>query len=78
MIRCSDNSLYCGITTDLARRVAEHNGEMVGKGAKFTRSRRPVTLVYFEQYKSRSGATKREIEVKNMKKDVKEILLLSQ
>ena len=77
LLRCSDNSLYSGITTDLTRRVREHNGQLKGveKGAKYTRVRRPVQLVYSEQFASRSEASKREYEVKHMDKEEKEQLL---
>jgi len=77
MLRCSDNSLYSGITTDLKRRVKEHNGQLKGgeKGAKYTRVRRPVQMVYSEQFASRSEASKREYEVKHMDKEEKEQLL---
>jgi len=62
MVRCADDTLYTGITTDLERRVAEHNGSL--KGAKYTRARRPVILVYNEEYKTRSEASKREYFIK--------------
>jgi len=77
MLRCSDNSIYCGITTDLERRVKEHNGQLKGaeKGAKYTRSRRPVFLVHAEEYKGRAASSKREHEVKHMNKEEKERLL---
>jgi len=54
-VRCADNSLYGGITTDLTRRVAEHNGSNK-LGAKYTRVRRPVALVYVEKHSSRQSA----------------------
>jgi len=79
MLRCLDNSLYCGITTDVTRRVAEHNGDLksANKGAKYTRARRPVRLVYSEQYAGRSEAAKREYAVKKMSKASKEELVRS-
>ena len=65
MLRCSDGTFYTGITTDVARRVAEHNGE--GRlGARYTRSRRPVTLVYTEPADSRAAAARREAAIKQM------------
>ncbi|HIJ79175.1 MAG TPA: GIY-YIG nuclease family protein [Deltaproteobacteria bacterium] len=64
MVRCSDNTLYTGITVNLAKRLAEHNSE--SKGAKYTRARRPVELVYSEPALSRSEATKREMHIKKM------------
>ena len=62
ILKCADDTLYTGITTELARRVDEHNGS--DKGAKYTRVRRPVTLVYSELYDDRSAASKREYEIK--------------
>lgn len=64
IVQCVDGSLYTGITTDLARRVAEHNSSR--KGAKYTRARRPVELVYSETAASRSEAARREYLVKCM------------
>jgi len=73
MVRCNDNSLYTGITTDLERRILEHNGSK--KGAKYTKSRRPVTLVYEEKFENRAEASKREYAVKKLTKSEKEELL---
>lgn len=73
MLRCSDNSLYTGITTDVERRVKEHNEAKAG--AKYTRAKRPVELVYEEQAESRSVALKREAQLKKLKKYEKEDLL---
>ncbi|MBD3426272.1 MAG: GIY-YIG nuclease family protein [Candidatus Omnitrophica bacterium] len=73
ILRCSDGSLYTGITTDLARRLKEHSGGR--KGSKFSRSRRPVKIVYSEKVPDRSGALKREIEIKQLSKEKKEELL---
>jgi putative endonuclease len=69
LLRCSDNSLYCGITTDIKRRVATHND---GKGARYTRARRPVSVVYTEPAKGRSEALKREYAIKKLSKIKKE------
>lgn len=64
ILRCADNTLYTGITTDLTRRIQEHNN---GKaGARYTRSRRPVTLVYSESATNRSDASKREHAIKKL------------
>jgi len=63
ILECADSSLYCGITTDLIRRVDEHNC-LSGKGAKYTRHRQPVKLVYSEQAVNRSAASKREAQIK--------------
>lgn len=65
IVRCADDSLYTGIATNLERRVEEHNGQ--GKpGAKYTRNRQPVVLVYREQLASRSEASKREYQIKQL------------
>jgi len=69
ILECSDKTLYTGITTDLYRRVDEHNGSE--KGARYTSSRRPVRLVYFEMTDDRSSASKREREIKKMSKQEK-------
>ena len=71
LLRCSDNSLYSGITNDLENRIKAHN---FGKGAKYTKSRRPVKLVYFEKLENKSMALKREAEVKKWSKTKKEKL----
>lgn len=65
LLRCADGSLYTGITTDLARRLAEHNGEG-GGGARYTRSRRPVQLAYAEAAASRAEAARREAAIKRL------------
>jgi len=64
VIRCSDNSLYTGITTDINRRVNEHNTS--NKGAKYTKTRRPVELKYYEEFTYRSTASKREYAIKKL------------
>jgi len=69
ILQCADSTLYTGITTDLARRVAEHNNSL--KGAKYTRVRRPVRLVYNEVYSDRSTASKREYKIKKMPREEK-------
>jgi putative endonuclease len=62
IVECADETLYTGITTELDRRVDEHNSS--DKGAKYTRNRRPVTLVYTEVFADRSSASRREYEIK--------------
>jgi putative endonuclease len=62
ILKCADNTLYTGISIDLERRIKEHNSS--NKGAKYTRMRRPVILVYSEEYPDRSSASKREYEIK--------------
>ena len=76
MVECSDGTYYTGITTDIKRRIEEHNTSE--KGAKYTRTRRPVRLVYSEEYPDRSSASKREWEIKNkFTRAEKQKLLLS-
>ncbi|PID47502.1 MAG: endonuclease [Proteobacteria bacterium] len=77
MVRCVDGSLYTGITTDVVRRVAEHNstGDLA---AKYTRARQPVSLVYSEPMESHSTASQREYQLKRLSKKDKESLILSQ
>ncbi len=75
MLRCADGSLYTGVTTDTARRVAEHNGARTGRGARYTRVRRPVALVWQEAGHDRSSALKRECALKKMRKKDKERLI---
>ena len=65
MLRCADGSLYTGITTDVVRRVAEHNGDGP-LGARYTRSRRPVQLVHVEPAANRAEATRREAAIKQL------------
>jgi len=62
LVQCADDTLYTGIAKDLERRVTEHNESE--KGAKYTRARRPVQLVYSEEHTDRSAASKREYEIK--------------
>ena len=70
LVRCSDDSLYCGWTTDLKRRIDAHNGHIPG-GAKYTRGRRPVTLVYAESFHQKQEAQRREYAIKPMTKTKK-------
>jgi putative endonuclease len=63
VVRCADRSLYTGVTTDADRRLAEHND---GRGARYTRSRGPVALVYLEKAEDRGAALRREHEIKCM------------
>lgn len=73
LLRCNDMSLYCGITKDRARRLHEHN--FTKKGAKYTRSRRPVMLVWSNSVDDRSSASKLEARIKKMSKKMKEKLV---
>jgi putative endonuclease len=72
MLRCADNSLYCGYSVDPVAREKAHNS---GKGAKYTRSRLPVTLVYFEKFDDKSSALKREASLKKLTHKQKEELI---
>jgi putative endonuclease len=69
MVQCSDKTLYTGITTDINRRIEEHNSS--SKGAKYTKVRRPVHLVYEECYEDRSSASKREFVLKKLTRQEK-------
>jgi putative endonuclease len=78
LLRCADNSLYTGITTDLNRRLDEHNGENnSSKGARYTRHRRPVVLVYSEALANRTTASQREYAIKQLSRTAKEQLISS-
>ena len=66
VVKCCDGSLYAGVTTDLSRRIDEHNSS--SKGAKYTRSRRPVELVYYKEYENRSKAQSAEYKFKKLSK----------
>ncbi len=68
LLRCADGSLYCGITTDPERRLREHNQ---GRGARYTRGRRPVLLIHLECLPSRAAATRREVELKRLQRAAK-------
>jgi putative endonuclease len=68
ILRCSDGTLYTGYTTDLDRRLKTHNS---GKGAKYTRARRPCALVYYEEYPTKSEAMKREYAIKQLSRNQK-------
>ena len=72
ILRCGDGTLYTGITTDVQRRLAAHR---TGKGAKYTRGRSPLELVYQEACGTHSAALKREVEIKRLSRAEKEKLL---
>lgn len=74
LLRCSDNSLYCGQTNDLVRRLHEHNFD-IKKSAKYLRAKKPVKLVYFEQFSTIQEALSREAEIKKWTKEKKETLI---
>lgn len=73
ILQCRDGSLYTGITTNPERRIKEHNTSP--KGAKYTRSRRPVKLVYLEESEDRSAASKREWAIKKLTRNEKLLLV---
>jgi putative endonuclease len=73
LIQTENNKLYCGITTDVERRFEEHKNNP--KGAKFTKANKPKKVVYVEECKDRSTASKREYEIKRMTKKEKETLV---
>ncbi len=72
ILQCADGTLYTGWTNDLTKRVRAHND---GTGAKYTRARRPVKLVYSESYDSKEEAMRREAEIKRMSRGEKEKLI---
>ena len=72
LLKCADNTLYCGWTTDLSERLKAHNS---GLGAKYTRARLPVELVYREAYEDRREAMRREWEIKQLRREQKLALI---
>ena len=72
ILRCGDGSLYTGITTDVQKRLAAHRS---GKGAKYTRGRGPLELVYSEECGSHSDALRRELEIKGLTREEKKALI---
>ena len=72
MVRCSDNTLYTGYTNDLDNRIEAHNE---GRGAKYTRGRGPVELVYFEEYPTKEEAMSREWHIKRLTRSEKEKII---
>lgn len=69
ILKCADKTFYTGVTTDLERRVREHNSSKLG--AKYTRPRQPVKLIYSAQFKNRSKATKEEVRIKSLTREEK-------
>jgi putative endonuclease len=74
VVRCSDDTLYTGITTDLKRRLNEHNTS--NRGAKYTKARRPTNLVYYELHQSRSNAQSAEHKFKKLTRIQKEKIII--
>lgn len=75
ILQCADNTLYTGVATDVSARLATHNA---GKGAKYTRGRLPVLLLYFESADNRSAALRREHAIKKMRAADKRALIAAQ
>ena len=74
IVRCADGTLYTGVAVDVAKRIAEHNGTRAN-GARYTRARRPVKLMYQEKTANRSAACKREYRIKQMSRRKKLALI---
>ncbi len=72
LVECADGTLYCGWTNDLEKRMAAHNE---GKGAKYTKPRLPVKLVYYEEFETKEEAMKREYSIKQLTRKQKEKLI---
>lgn len=72
LLRCNDDTYYTGITSDVERRISEHNES--SRGARYTRARRPVVLVYRESCESRSAAARREWEIRKLSRADKQLL----
>ncbi len=72
MLRCADDTLYCGVTNNLDKRIAAHTA---GTAAKYTRARRPVELVFMQDCSDKSTALKREMEIKNLSRTEKLALI---
>ena len=72
ILKCKDDSLYTGWTNDLKKRITSHNA---GKGAKYTKARRPGELVYYEEFQTREEAMKREYAIKQLSRKEKEALI---
>ncbi len=72
ILKCADDTFYCGWTNNLERRLRAHNE---GKGAKYTRSRLPVEIIYYEEFESYIEAQKREYQIKQLTRKQKEALI---
>lgn len=73
ILKCADKTLYTGITVDLERRINEHNGSNLG--ARYTKARRPVRLVYSKKFRNRSLASKEENRIKKLTREEKQVLI---
>ena len=74
LLQCADQSLYVGVTTDLVRRVQQHNGQLAG-GARYTKARRPLALVWSDACDSRSEAQQREYALRRLSREQKLALI---
>lgn len=74
LLTCADKTLYCGSTNNLEKRLKQHNGLLAG-GAKYTKGKQPVQLVYVEEFSTKSEALRREAEIKRLTRKEKEKLL---
>mgnify|MGYP005966212693 FL=1 len=74
MVQCSDGTLYTGCTNDLKKRLEKHNA---GKGARYTRGRLPVKLVYYEVFATKSEAMKREAQIKKLSRKQKLLFIIN-
>jgi putative endonuclease len=74
ILECSDGTFYTGITNNLTKRLRQHNGEIKG-GAFYTQNKRPVKLLYTEEYETHLEAARREVEIKKLPRKRKELLL---
>lgn len=74
LARCADDTLYCGYTDNIEAREKTHNS---GKGAKYTRARMPIKIIYYEAFETKSEAMHREYEIKKLKRKQKEKLIRS-
>ncbi len=72
LLKCADTTFYCGWTNDLKKRLAAHNS---GRGAKYTKPRRPVVLVYYEEFETKEEAMRREAAIKKLSRKEKEALV---
>lgn len=72
LVKCADNTLYCGWTNHLEKRMEAHNQ---GKGAKYTKTRRPVELVYYESFPTKEEAMRREVQIKKLSRKDKLFLI---
>lgn len=79
MVQCADKTFYTGVTTDMQRRLTEHNGQTTAadcKGAKYTKARRPVVLVYQEEIEGRGAAQRREASLRRLSR-IEKLALIS-